>query len=96
MVPNCLSNLFFFFWFLVFHFKLPLVSIEKKWGNGPDPQKIYEENGYEYLENEFAGLDYIKGCAIIPESDMNDPMITAMSYSELADYVFADVEAEEL
>mmetsp|Transcript_40012 Transcript_40012/g.46826 ORF Transcript_40012/g.46826 Transcript_40012/m.46826 type:complete len:307 (+) Transcript_40012:74-994(+) len=36
-------------------------------GNGPDPQKIYPENGYEYLEKEFPKMDYINECIVIKD-----------------------------
>lgn len=65
-----------------------------QWGKGPDPQNIYPKNGYEYLEKNFPELDYIKGCAIIPEADVNNPSVRGMSYEELAHYVFQDVEEE--
>jgi cyclophilin family peptidyl-prolyl cis-trans isomerase len=42
------------------------------WGKGPDPQKIYEKSGYEYLEREFPKLDYIETCHIVEEEDEND------------------------
>lgn len=35
------------------------------WGEGPDPQKIYMENGYEYLKNEFPDMSYIHTCKIV-------------------------------
>lgn len=34
-------------------------------GDGPDPQKIYEEDGYEYLRREFPAMSYIHNCEII-------------------------------
>mmetsp|Transcript_5801 Transcript_5801/g.14483 ORF Transcript_5801/g.14483 Transcript_5801/m.14483 type:complete len:343 (+) Transcript_5801:99-1127(+) len=65
------------------------------YGNGPDPQKIYMEDGYEYLERDFPELEYIEGCAIIPDADANDSAVTGLSYDELAEYVF-NTEGEEL
>lgn len=35
------------------------------WGNGPDPQVIYQEHGYEYLKEHFPKLDYIQECNIV-------------------------------
>ena len=43
-----------------------------KWGKGPDPQKIYEEDGYEYLQNEFPRLSYIAGCVILADADVDE------------------------
>jgi cyclophilin family peptidyl-prolyl cis-trans isomerase len=34
------------------------------WGEGPDSQKIYLEDGYEYLERDFPKLDYIEECVV--------------------------------
>ncbi len=39
-------------------------------------------------------MEYIVGCAIIPERDLNNPMVTGMSYEELAKYVFQEAEEE--
>ena len=36
-------------------------------GYGPDPQKIYAADGYEYLKEEFPMMDYINSCVIIRE-----------------------------
>ncbi|KAI2491117.1 peptidyl-prolyl cis-trans isomerase [Fragilaria crotonensis] len=41
------------------------------WGSGPDPQLIYEEDGYEYLKREFPKLSYINECRIL-SSESND------------------------
>lgn len=41
------------------------------YGNGPDPQKIYRKDGYEYLKTEFPDLDYIEKCVVV-EVDQND------------------------
>jgi len=65
------------------------------WGNGPDPQRIYEEDGYEYLKTDFPKLDYIKGCVIIPDDDVKDPTVTRLSYDDLAVHVFGEDEDEE-
>jgi peptidyl-prolyl cis-trans isomerase A (cyclophilin A) len=35
------------------------------WGEGPDPQKIFHEDGYEYLEEHFPEMSYIHDCKII-------------------------------
>lgn len=57
------------------------------WGNGPDPQKIYEEDGYDYLRKDFPDMSYIRGCVIIADDDMNDEDDPLMrkNYDELAD-----------
>jgi hypothetical protein len=34
-------------------------------GEGPEPHKIYEEDGYEYLKNEFPEMDYIERCEVV-------------------------------
>ena len=36
------------------------------WGEGPDSQKIYLRDGYEYLGQNFPELSYIKQCTILP------------------------------
>jgi peptidyl-prolyl cis-trans isomerase A (cyclophilin A) len=41
------------------------------WGTGPDPERIYEEDGYEYLKKEFPNLSYIHECRIL-SSDSAD------------------------
>jgi peptidyl-prolyl cis-trans isomerase A (cyclophilin A) len=35
------------------------------WGQGPDPQLIYQKDGYEYLKREFPEMDYIETCRIV-------------------------------
>mmetsp|Transcript_46419 Transcript_46419/g.71002 ORF Transcript_46419/g.71002 Transcript_46419/m.71002 type:complete len:292 (+) Transcript_46419:135-1010(+) len=35
------------------------------WGAGPDPQKIYPEDGYEYLATSFPNMSYIQKCEVI-------------------------------
>lgn len=35
------------------------------WGEGPEPQKIYSENGYEYLKEQFPEMSYIQTCKIL-------------------------------
>mmetsp|Transcript_8344 Transcript_8344/g.18059 ORF Transcript_8344/g.18059 Transcript_8344/m.18059 type:complete len:356 (-) Transcript_8344:181-1248(-) len=42
------------------------------WGRGPDPDKIYDEDGYDYLRKEFPKLDYIDRCYIVSEENMGD------------------------
>lgn len=42
------------------------------WGTGPDPGKIYQKSGYQYLEREFPKVDYIETCHIMEEEDDND------------------------
>ena len=44
------------------------------WGKGPDPEAIYEEDGYEYLADEFPDLDYIERCYIVDEDDVGDEL----------------------
>lgn len=39
------------------------------WGAGPDSGRIYEKDGYEYLERKFPKLDYIETCYIVEEED---------------------------
>ena len=36
---------------------------------GPDSQLIYEENGYDYLAQNFPNLDYIDRCYIVEEEE---------------------------
>lgn len=33
-------------------------------GEGPDPHKIYESDGYEYLARDFPKMDYMENCVI--------------------------------
>ena len=40
-------------------------------------------------------MDYIKGCAIVPDEDLNNHDITSLSYEDLAEYVF-ELDEEEL
>lgn len=42
------------------------------WGNGPNPQLIYQENGYEYLKEHFPKLTYLKECKIVKERDSSE------------------------
>jgi peptidyl-prolyl cis-trans isomerase A (cyclophilin A) len=42
------------------------------WGTGPDPQRIYEEDGYEYLKREFPKLSYIHECRILTSERADD------------------------
>jgi len=35
------------------------------WGNGPDPQLIYQKDGYEYLKEKFPRLSYLQECKIV-------------------------------
>lgn len=37
-------------------------------GDGPDPQLIYKENGYEYLKKNFPNMSYIATCQIVHSS----------------------------
>ena len=34
---------------------------------GPDSERIYESDGYEYLAKEYPKLDYIQRCYIVDE-----------------------------
>lgn len=34
------------------------------WGDGVDPRRVYEADGYEYLRREFPRLDYIEECVV--------------------------------
>jgi len=41
------------------------------WGNGPNPQKIYEKGGYDkYLKEKFTSMSYIRDCVILSEEDI--------------------------
>lgn len=42
------------------------------WGSGPDPQRIYDEDGYEYLKRDFPKLSYINECRIISSESADD------------------------
>lgn len=42
------------------------------WGTGPDPQKIYREDGYEYLQKEFPRLSYLNKCRILSANDSEE------------------------
>ncbi|KAL3775599.1 hypothetical protein ACHAW5_003502 [Stephanodiscus triporus] len=37
------------------------------WGTGPDPSRIYDADGYEYLAEKFPSLDYIDRCYVVNE-----------------------------
>jgi cyclophilin family peptidyl-prolyl cis-trans isomerase len=39
------------------------------WGKGPDSSKIYEVDGYDYLEREFPELDYLGTCTIVHDHE---------------------------
>eukprot|EP00565_Helicotheca_tamesis_P009626 CAMPEP_0185728656 /NCGR_PEP_ID=MMETSP1171-20130828/4010_1 /TAXON_ID=374046 /ORGANISM="Helicotheca tamensis, Strain CCMP826" /LENGTH=309 /DNA_ID=CAMNT_0028397385 /DNA_START=84 /DNA_END=1013 /DNA_ORIENTATION=- len=45
------------------------------YGEGPDSQLIYAEDGYEYLKENFPELDYIQSCFIVDEKFPNDPEV---------------------
>lgn len=34
---------------------------------GPDPDRIYDEDGYDYLRANFPMLDYINRCYVVDE-----------------------------
>jgi len=38
-------------------------------GKGPDPLKIYEDDGYDYLERKFPKMDYIDHCIVLQDYD---------------------------
>jgi len=38
------------------------------WGEGPDPQKIYLEDGYDYLKQDFPSMSYLNNCKIVTSS----------------------------
>lgn len=41
------------------------------WGNGPDPQRMYEKDGYTtYLPEQFPNMSYIQSCIIMDEADL--------------------------
>eukprot|EP00536_Pseudo-nitzschia_multiseries_P015335 jgi/Psemu1/327863/estExt_fgenesh1_pg.C_8610002 len=42
------------------------------WGNGPDPQRMYRPNGYEYLQTKFPNLSYVLGCIILRDGDLDE------------------------
>ena len=44
------------------------------WGQGPNPQKIYPQDGYEYLQKEFPELDYIKTCVILDGAGVEEEL----------------------
>lgn len=37
------------------------------WGKGPDSSRIYDEDGYDYLESGFPNLSYIDRCYVVSE-----------------------------
>jgi len=57
---------------------------------------MYEQGGYEYLKKEFPKMDYLKGCVIIPDDELNNPEITKLSYEELAELFVRDIDDAEL
>ena len=57
---------------------------------------MYEQGGYEYLKKEFPKMDYIKGCVIIPDDELNNPEITKLNYEELAEIFVRDIDEAEL
>jgi len=68
-------------------FSLPVIeTYDSQWGDGPDPQKIYKEDGYEYLQSEFPNMSYNRGCFIVADDDLNEegePFVRE-SYDELS------------
>eukprot|EP00401_Gymnodinium_catenatum_P009078 CAMPEP_0117538606 /NCGR_PEP_ID=MMETSP0784-20121206/42564_1 /TAXON_ID=39447 /ORGANISM="" /LENGTH=291 /DNA_ID=CAMNT_0005335223 /DNA_START=3 /DNA_END=878 /DNA_ORIENTATION=+ len=43
------------------------------WGKGPDPQKIFAPDGYEYLRRDFPQLDYLERCYLAPDAHEDVP-----------------------
>lgn len=39
-------------------------------GEGPDPQQIYLEDGYDYLKTEFPKMSYLTQCKIVKEASL--------------------------
>ena len=39
------------------------------WGEGPDPQRVYRDDGYEYLRRAFPELDYARRCVVRGEGE---------------------------
>ncbi|EJK53447.1 hypothetical protein THAOC_27122, partial [Thalassiosira oceanica] len=37
------------------------------WGEGPESSRIYQDDGYEYLAENFPELDYISKCYVVDE-----------------------------
>lgn len=64
------------------------------WGKGPNPQRMYEADGYDYLAREFPALDYINGCVIVPDDRSNDAEFAR--YDDVARYVFGEDYEREL
>jgi len=63
------------------------------WGKGPEPHKIYEEGGYDtYLAQDFPDLDYMVGCAIVPDDKLRDEAFMALPYKEIAKIVLGEQE----
>jgi len=59
------------------------------WGNGPDPQKIYEKDGYDiYLKENYTKMSYIHKCVILDNEDLEMEL-------EMAEYEAA-AKANEL
>lgn len=56
-------------------------------GKAPDKHRIYEKDGYKYLEKEYPDIDYIKGCVIIPDSEADTYQGNILEYDELVDFI---------
>jgi len=56
-------------------------------GEGPYPDKIYESDGYEYLERDYPEMDYIKSCIIIPFEDTYDSDIQKLNFEGIERYI---------
>ena len=37
------------------------------YGEGPEPTRIYEEDGYDYLAKDFPDLNYLDTCYVVAE-----------------------------
>lgn len=44
------------------------------WGKGPDHQKIYPVDGYEYLRRDFPKMDYLEKCWIVGDSSKSEDL----------------------
>jgi peptidyl-prolyl cis-trans isomerase A (cyclophilin A) len=44
------------------------------WGKGPDPQLIYQKDGYEYLKQNFPQMDYMDTCRIVDGQTLEEEL----------------------
>ena len=42
------------------------------YGEGPESTRIYEEDGYNYLEKNFPKLDYLDICYVVAEQSSDE------------------------